>query len=212
MQPSINTINSYLLVGKSEAAAGRERGLCANRPTLLDLVALLERRHVSGESVYAAIGQDVTLSYKLLRMINHSYFGMTRRTDSLRRAIAFYGLNRLKNWSAVLVANSVPFEPQELLEKSRRRALACERIAREAGETNLEPFYLTGLFSLLDGVAGAPMDVALSKLCLSQEIDKALLHGTGKLGEALRAAKVLEDAVPAEPEKFSEGRRLARAV
>jgi EAL and modified HD-GYP domain-containing signal transduction protein len=48
---------------------------------------------------------------------------------------------------------------------------------------------MLGMFSMLDSILDAPMEDILAQLPLAQELNDALLHGSGKYGDILRVAR-----------------------
>jgi EAL and modified HD-GYP domain-containing signal transduction protein len=166
--------------------------LPANRLATLHLLARLYDPKVTLEEIESLISHEVTLSYKLLRLINAAFYGLPKKVDSLKRAVVFLGLNRIKHWAAVILVNAIDYQPRELLITALVRALTCQAIAKQLGRGDAEQCYLVGLFSLLDAIMDAPMEEILRHLNLIDEIHQALLYGTGPLGPILKTALSLE--------------------
>ncbi len=164
----------------------------ANRIAALNLIARLQDPDIPISEVEKLVGQDVTLSYKLLRLINSAFFGLPKRVDSIQRAVIFFGFQRIKNWASVLIINSTDYKPKELLVTSLVRARTCELLAKEIKQKNLESFYIAGLFSVLDAIMDIPMEKILERLNLVPEIDQALLEKSGIIGEILQSTLDLE--------------------
>ena len=164
----------------------------ANRLGVLQLIAHLQNPSANIQEVEDLVRRDLTLSYKLLRLINSAYFGLPKRVESIRRAVVFYGLQRIKNWAIVLLVNAVDFSPRELLTTAMVRARTCELLAMELGRDPSEPYYLAGLFSLLDAIMDAPMAQILERLNLTEHLNLALLDGSGPIGEVLGTALAFE--------------------
>lgn len=164
----------------------------ADRLSALRLLSHLQDPDVGIREVEALVSNDVTLSYKLLRLINSAYFGMPRQVESIKRAVVFFGLQRIKNWVSVALVNSIEFRPRELMSMALVRAKTCEKIAQNLGRESTEAYHIAGLFSLLDAIMDAPMAYILDKLHLHDDINQALLHGTGPIGEVLQSALSIE--------------------
>ncbi len=164
----------------------------ANRMAALNLIARLQDPDIPISEVEKLVGQDVTLSYKLLRLINSAFFGLPKRVESIQRAVIFFGFQRIKNWASVLIINSTDYKPKGLLVTSLVRARTCELLARETKQKNYESFYIAGLFSVLDAIMDIPMEKILERLNLIPEIDHALLEKTGIIGEILQSTLDLE--------------------
>jgi EAL and modified HD-GYP domain-containing signal transduction protein len=164
----------------------------ANRLAVLHLLARLQDPAITIAEIEDLFRQDLTLSYKLLRLLNSAYFGLPNRVDSIRRAVIMFGLERIKNWAAVVLVNAVDFRPRELLTIAMVRARACETLARDLERGPPEAYYLAGLFSLLDAIMDAPMKSILERLNLTCELNHALLDGSGALGEVLKTVEAYE--------------------
>jgi EAL and modified HD-GYP domain-containing signal transduction protein len=131
-------------------------------------------------------------------LVNSAFFGVTKRVDSIRRAVTFLGLQRVKNWASVILVNSVDYRPRELLITAMVRARACELSAEQLKRPNTERYYIAGLFSLLDAIMDVPIGNILRHLNLDDSINEALLRGSGPIGEVLRAVIAFERAEPGE--------------
>jgi len=68
----------------------------------------------------------------------------------------------------------------------------CERLALALGQSTTEPFFTTGLFSVLDAFFDCQMDEIVSSLSLSPAINQALLAHEGLLGETLQCVTAYE--------------------
>ncbi|HYE37008.1 EAL and HDOD domain-containing protein [Methylocaldum sp.] len=178
-----------------------------NRLAVLELLARLQNPKVDVVEAEAIITRDMTLSYKLLRLINSAFFGVSKRVDSIRRAVIFFGLQRIKNWASVILVNSVDYRPRELLTTAMVRARTCELLAEQLQRPNTELYYMAGLFSLVDAVMDVPREQILQRLNLADAISEALLHGSGPVGEVLRAVIAFERAEPGEIQgcQFAQG-------
>lgn len=164
----------------------------ADRLSALKLLSYLQDPEVGIRQVEEMVSNDVTLSYKLLRLINSAYFGMPRQVESIKRAVVFFGLQRIKNWVSVALVNAIEFRPRELLNMALIRAKTCETIAQNLGRESTEAYHIAGLFSLLDAIMDAPMAYILEKLRLHDDINQALLRGAGPIGEVLQSTLALE--------------------
>lgn len=169
---------------------GRE--IPADRLAVLQLIERLQDRDVDIEEVEELVSRDLSLSYKLLRLLNAAYFGMPNRVESIRRAVLFFGLQRIRNWATVILVNAIDFRPRELLTTALVRARTCELLAQDLGREPAEPYYLAGLFSLLDAIMDVPMAQILERLSLAEPIKRALLEGSGPVGEVLRTVLMFE--------------------
>lgn len=153
--------------------------------SLMQLLVKLQDPDVEPEDLADIINQDVTLSYKLLRLINSAFFGLPRDVSSTKQAIVMLGLNKIKTWASLLCLAGMDHKPNELRNIAMIRARMCELLAKfykGQGET----FFAAGLFSTLDALMDKPLSAIIEDLPLSAELVSALLEKTGPVGQALQ--------------------------
>ena len=167
----------------------------ANKMAILQLIARLQDPDITIDEVEKLISYDITLSYKILRLINAAFYGLPKKVDSIQRAVVFFGLNRIKQWATVIAFNAIDYKPKELMITALVRAKTCETIARQLGRSDHEQCYLSGLFSLLDAIMDAPMQQILQHLSLTDDINEALLYGGGPIGQVLQSSLNLEQGI-----------------
>jgi EAL and modified HD-GYP domain-containing signal transduction protein len=164
----------------------------ASRMNLMRLLAELHDPDCDFDRIQTIVGQDVSLSYKLLRHINTAAYGLPRRIDSIRETVTYLGVGTVRNLASLFLLSNAGDTPHELIVTSLQRARMCECLARIAGEGDPQPFFTVGLLSALDALVGLPMPTVLSKLPLAPELQAAILDGEGHLGEALRCTIAYE--------------------
>ena len=126
------------------------------------------------------------MSYKLLRCINSAFYSLPRKVESIRQAIVILGMQWLKTWVSLMVLANIDDKPRELMMTAMVRAKMCELLATAVAQKDVERFFITGLFSVLDAMMDRPLDELLKTLPLSDDISAALLHQQGPLGAALQ--------------------------
>lgn len=148
---------------------------------------------------------DVTLSYKLLRMVNSAAMG-GRGIWSIGHAIRLLGRDALHRWVSLLLLSSVSDGGvgAELTYMSLLRARLCELLAGATGmRPAAGPLFLVGVFSLLDLMVGAPMTDLVARLDVDEEVSAALLRRDGFFGAVLRLVEIYEEG------RWSEAALLA---
>ncbi len=123
------------------------------------------------------IKRDVSLSYRLLKLVNSSFYNRTNEIHSIRDALTFLGLETIKKWTIlILLGNLGSDKPLELLYTSLTRAKFMENIAYTAGyKEHKENLYILGLFSLLDVFLDKPLSDILNNISLEKNVEEALL-------------------------------------
>ena len=128
---------------------------------------------------------DVSLSYKVLRLINSAAFGFRYEIRSIRQALVLLGYKELMKWVTLLTLQIlVGDKPDELLVVSVTRAHFLESMASPIGLNNRSSeLFIMGLLSLIDVYLEQPLNKVLDDLPLADDIKEALLGTQGKLRE-----------------------------
>lgn len=171
------------------------RKITENKQAVLQLLSVLHDPDVSLEQIEQLIARDPMLSYKLLRLVNSAAFALPRTIESLRQAITLLGLNIIKNWVNLLAMANLGDKPAELSIAALTRARMCEIIAASmTGKKRQDTFFTVGLLSTLDAFMDAPLEVLLSNISLSEQLNEALLKHLGDEGKVLDIVEHYERA------------------
>jgi c-di-GMP phosphodiesterase len=170
----------------------KRQQLPVNRVAAIHLLTQLNKPDVRMAELEEAIGQNVSLSYKLLRYINSAMCGLQRQVESIRHATVLVGLERMRTWASLIVFSSFDDAPKDVLVTGAVRARMCEQIANLRCFAQPERFFLVGLFSVLDAILDRPLDQVLPSLSLSKDISDALLEHKAQLGSVLNGVKAYE--------------------
>jgi c-di-GMP phosphodiesterase len=131
----------------------------------------------------AIVERDVSLSYKLLRYINATFFTRQREIRSLHQALVTLGERKIKQWASLVAVSMITDEkPNELLRMSIARAKFCELLEKKPlQQERVTDAFLVGMFPLLD--VDVVLDMAMSAIMesvpLSQNIKDSLLGENG---------------------------------
>ncbi len=166
-----------------------------NHIAILELLSRLQDPEVDIGEVETLISQTVSLNFKLFRYINSASFGLSRKLDSIHQAVVYFGLQRLKNLACLIAMTDINDKSSELITVGLIRAKMCELLAKTSRQPEPDVFFVVGLFSILDALLDLPLDEILETLPLSEEIIGALVHGEGRLAEALTCSRVCEQCI-----------------
>ena len=166
----------------------------SNRLSTLRLVASLQNENFSLDEVERLLSQDLSMSYHVLRCINSSFYNLPRKIDSIRQAIVILGLENLRQLCTLLCLQGLDDRPPSLFVHALTRARLCEQLGRAGGAIDAGPFFMTGLFSLLNALVGIPTEKLMEELPLAPAIRSALVAGQGDLGAALQCTRAYERA------------------
>lgn len=147
----------------------------------LQIINEIESPDPDIEKIKDVIEKDLSLSYKLLRLINNPVFRPRNEVSSIKQAIVLLGLNEIKKWIYVLMIRGVDqgradgTKEKEIIELSLKRGKLGELIGRKVGrEVLASKYFLLGMFSLMDSLLHLPMESLLEDLPLSNELKAAL--------------------------------------
>lgn len=163
-----------------------------NRLAVLQLLSKLQDPDSDTGEIEKLVGQDVALSYKLLRYINSAFFALPKKIDSIRQAVVYLGTSAIKTWVSLLVVAGLGNKPAELVIQAMQRAKMCELLAQTAKRPHTEAYFTVGLFSLLEALMDMPLAKILEALPFTEDIRNALLNQEGPYGEALACVVAYE--------------------
>lgn len=137
---------------------------------------------------------DLSLSYKLLRLVNSAALGLSEQVESIKHALVLLGQENIRKWfSLIVLAEMASDKPQELLISSVIRAHFWQTIGEALGFfREKDKLFLAGMFSMIDAVLDRPLEEALASLPLAQDVKAALLEEENQLSEAVQVGQVYE--------------------
>jgi c-di-GMP phosphodiesterase len=163
-----------------------------NRISTLNLLSKLQDPRITIDDVEHAVGQDLAISYRILRYLNSPLLAMPRKIESLRHAILLVGTRLICNWASLILLEAIEDKPRELMITSMVRAHMCQQLGMAMRKKNIDQFFTVGLFSLIDALVDHPMEEALQTLPLVDEVKDALLHKKGLMARALECVEAYE--------------------
>jgi len=166
----------------------------SSRLATLRLVAALQNEDYSVEEVEQLLSQDVSMSYRVLRCINSSYYNLPRQVDSIRHAVVILGLESLRQLCTLVALQGFDDRPPSLFVTAMARGRMCEQLGRLGGATDAGAYFITGLFSMLDVLTGMPIARLTEELPLAPKVVRALVAEEGDIGAALKCARAYERA------------------
>jgi EAL and modified HD-GYP domain-containing signal transduction protein len=158
------------------------------------LLKMIRDASVPDMTLEDAIGSDIGLTYKLLRLVNSAALG-GREIDSIGHAIRLVGREMLYRWLSLVVISSVAEfgVDREIAHLALARARLCEHLAPPANAQRTRgSLFLVGLFSMLDALLGVPMPVLVQQLELNKDVSEALINRVGLYGSALSLVESYE--------------------
>ncbi|WP_293688148.1 EAL and HDOD domain-containing protein [Thiolapillus sp.] len=168
------------------------RRITENQAVTLRLLTRLSDKNVSTEELVELISHDPGLSFKILRYLNSAAVGLHCRIASIRQAIIYLGLERLRAWSVLAAMAGVRDKPLEILRTALVRSHMCKALVATADPEQAEMAFATGLLSILELLMDRPLKELILQLPLAKPISQAILRHEGVCGEALGCAIAVE--------------------
>ncbi|HEY5524725.1 MAG TPA: HDOD domain-containing protein [Clostridium sp.] len=166
-----------------------------NKRIYIKLLEEINSKDINFDIIESLVRGDVSIVYKLLRLIKSSRFGLKNNIKSLRQALNILGKKEIKTWFYFLIMkNSSINKPDILIQNSLIRAKFCELIALDTSSPDIaDNAYLMGMLSLIDVILDKSMNEVLNELMVPDEVREAFLGSkTSILGKILNLVKVYE--------------------
>ena len=168
-------------------------------PTIFSSYRLIQNMSFVGfdeEELAHLIEKDLSLSLKLLKLIQISSVHEENKICSIREGISLLGVNKIKKWAYILSSREPLEMKTQLSERLVRitliRAKLCETIARQLGYEQSASYYMTGLISTMNQIVGPSMVDILEELPLNEDIQNALQGKENQLKDVLDLVEAVE--------------------
>ena len=157
------------------------------RLNYLRLLRELNQPDVNVHKLDDIIKQEMSIAFRVLRLVNSVAFGTRKRIESIREALVFLGLDIVRKWTSVWALAGLGHDkPAELVVNSVIRGLCCEALAEHTGLANRAPeLFLLGMFSMLDAIMDRPMEEVLATISIPDDVRSGLVRGEGPLRAVL---------------------------
>lgn len=161
------------------------------------IIGELSKPEPNYDKIAEIIERDVSISYKILKLINSPALRRVREIKSIKQAVVMLGFKELKKWFCLMYIHEplVRRNPiqNEITKMSMTRAKICELIAASTGKkADGSSYFLMGLFSLIDTLLNQPLNKIINQLPLDQLIKDTLLGFNTSYRDILDLAIFLE--------------------
>jgi len=149
----------------------------AYKLNFLQIIQELYKPKISITNIEKILMRDISLSYKLLRLINSAAFSLRKEIYSIKHALNLLGIDELKKWISLMSLSQVSNDkPEQLIITSISIAKFSEIIAENTKSKGIKSnFFLAGLFIFIDAFLNLPMEEVVKDLPIIDEIKDALL-------------------------------------
>lgn len=166
------------------------------RPTQVTVLELMNQVRICEDlkELEDPLRRDAALTLRLLRFVNSASFSLPREIHNVRQALAVIGLNSLYRWLSLLLVTASESQTAPLLSRAAvNRGRICELLGQgRINRNEQDDLFIVGLFSLLDALMEAPLEVILERTPLAAPVTEALLHRTGPYAPYLRLVEACE--------------------
>lgn len=176
---------------KPEIITGQQ--LSVNQLNLMQLLEKIADEDINLDDLVHVIEKDVGLSHKLMKFAEQYRNARMPTFSSLKEVMSLFGLKRVQSWATMLSLAALNDVLPEVFNLARVRAIFMRRLAQNKGLTNVDSYYLAGLFSLLDTLMGKALEELLSQLPINDAIKIGLVEGQGVYGDLLATAQRYEN-------------------
>ncbi|MGV8983921.1 EAL and HDOD domain-containing protein [Clostridium sp.] len=147
-----------------------------NKVIYMRLLKEISSSNFAMEGIENLIKRDVSLSFRLLKLINSASFSFISEIKSMKQALALLGEKEIKKWLYLMVFKNMGQDKPEILTvNSLIRAKFAEIIASKT-ERKINPFnaYLLGMLSMIDLLLDRPIEEILRELLIPIDVKDAL--------------------------------------
>jgi EAL and modified HD-GYP domain-containing signal transduction protein len=163
------------------------RTLSTSRIRQIQLLAELSDPDVDLEHVVSLVAQEPSLAMRLLRVSNSASAGLYRRVSSVRDSVVLLGVQRVREWVALMVLVDVVPEADEVqLATTVARARMCQQVAEQFSVPG-DVAFTAGLLAGVADLLGVPVASLVAGLPVAEDLAGALIHGQGPLAPVLLA-------------------------
>ncbi len=172
----------------------REKHLANSTTVVMQILAEISSTEAHLEKLERLMMQDMTLCFKVLRLINSAAFGLENEIKSLRQGLGILGFRKLRAMLGYLLLDQADNKPLELVVMALVRGKMAELLAQRVRLENPGEGFTVGFFSVLEALMDVPIAEILEQVPLSAEIKMALSGREGPLGEILNCVLAYENA------------------
>jgi c-di-GMP-related signal transduction protein len=149
------------------------------------------------QKIESAFKEHADLAYNLMRIVNSVGFGLTTKISSLKHGLMVLGRGPLTRWVQLLLyaSDNGNGTSGPLMQLAATRGKFMELIAQQENNGMHEyadRAFMVGMLSLLDTLLGESLPEILKRISLQADVEAALLHHEGDLGNLLGLCKKLE--------------------
>lgn len=158
------------------------------------ILSELLKKDYDVSKIESIIKADVSISYKIMKMLNSAAFGFVQEISSIRQAIVLMGKKKLSKLLTIIAMSQMECENEEEISRALIvRAYFCELVAKYIGYAKSEQCFLAGLFSDLDKYMQRDMKDIVDELPIEWELKEALTGTENEISTILKLVIAYEN-------------------
>jgi c-di-GMP-related signal transduction protein len=180
-----------------------------NKAIYIKILQEINKENFTIERIEGLVKRDVSLSFKLLKLINSANYCFVSEIKSIKQALALLGEIEIKKWLYLIVFKTIgKSKPEIIIINSLTRAKFAELIAEKIG-IEINPFnaYLTGILSMIEVLLDAPLEQILEQILIPVQV-KDGLNGV----ESNTYRKLLNLIIEYEKGQWDEVSRISKEL
>ncbi|EXG80958.1 EAL and HDOD domain-containing protein [Cryptosporangium arvum] len=177
------------LLGRPETLTAE--AISPSKARQLELLGLLTSPDVDLPKLSSVIAADPGLALRILRATNSASVGQRRRIASIQDAVVILGLERLRQWLAVMIVSDLSGAGEADLSIPMVRGRWIQNIATQA-HLPADVGFTIGLLSGVAELLGVDARDLADRLPLTDEVQAALVEEQGEFGVVLNAIRAYE--------------------
>lgn len=112
----------------------------ANKLKYLQILKLVNVQEIDYEELADTIQGEMSVAYKILKLINSAAFGLPKPVHSIKQALVLLGADELKKWASLISLTAMTSDkPDQLVINSLARGKSCELLAPHVGMISRAP-------------------------------------------------------------------------
>ncbi|OEH85324.1 hypothetical protein BHU72_04305 [Desulfuribacillus stibiiarsenatis] len=162
----------------------------------LQLLQELSASEPDVDRIARNIELDLSLSYKLLKLINSAAFGLKSTVTSIKHAVVLLGLREIRKWVSIIALKDLAnHSSNEMITSCLIRARIAESLSSKINlQKRKSECFLMGLLSMVHVLLQKPMEEAISDLPLSEDVKDCLLGKENQFRTILDIILTIEKA------------------
>jgi c-di-GMP-related signal transduction protein len=147
-----------------------------NKAIYMKILQEINNNNFTIDRIEDLIKMDLSLSFKLLKLINSANYSFRSEIKSIGQALALLGEKEIKKWLYLIAFKTIGEDkPEIIIINSLTRAKFAELVADKI-RVRTNPFnaYLIGMLSMVDLLLDRPLEQILEELLIPIEVKDAL--------------------------------------